>query len=118
MIAYYFYNNRATYYENQSLINTYKILSSEPEWNKKLISSDNPTSWYIQEKQTTIKTNSYTEDGFSCGNNKAKFIKYKSYSNPFYIGAGYIYSIVDCSDYYFVFSYADNGPKLFGPFDK
>ncbi len=116
-ISYYFYRNRIQNYENLSLVNTYKILSSETEWSKKIIPSDNSTSWYVEDKKINIEAKNYDGD-FYCGNNKAQFTKYKSYINSNFIGAWSNISVVDCSDYYFVFSYADNGPKLFGPFYK
>lgn len=116
-VGLYFYRMQPEYYENSSLVDTYKILSSESEWNKQMVVSDSPTSWYIENKKIRIKSQSYQGD-FYCGDKKAEVIKYKAYSNPDSMGDWGTISIVDCMDYYFVFSYADNGPKLFGPFDK
>jgi hypothetical protein len=109
-------SSKPTSYLNADLTNTYTVLANEDRWRTKLITSENPEAWLISSKNITVKATDY-QGNFSCGDKKAEFIKYSSYNTGAVGGWGSV-SIVDCGSYYFVFEYADSGPKLFGPFDQ
>lgn len=106
---------KPTSYVNAALTNEYKVLVDESLWNTKLVKTDNPESWTIPEKNTTVKVVD-TQNNFYCGDKKAIFEKYSSYNSGAVGGWNGVY-IVDCGTYYFVYEYGDAGPKLFGPFD-
>lgn len=119
IISYYFYIYRVRSFENPALLKTYKVLSDESQWRNKGVISNNPMEWQIIDESinVNIKAKNYTGD-FYCGDKQAKFSKYYSYYDPKYFGSGSSISIIDCGDYYFVFSYGGNGPHLFGSFKK
>ncbi|MDD5050618.1 MAG: hypothetical protein PHV93_02645 [Candidatus Pacebacteria bacterium] len=112
----FYFRGRPRHFLNQKVASTFKVLLDEKTWRGKLIKSDNPMSWNVPEVNTQIKAENYQKD-FYCGGRKANFVDYFSYS----AGAGSVggwnsISVIDCTDYYFVFEYGDAGPKLFGPF--
>lgn len=109
-------SSKPTSYLNSDIANTYTVLTSDNLWRTKLIASENPEAWSVPTKNITVKAIDY-QGNFTCDNNKAEFIKYSSYNTGAVGGWGSV-SIIDCGSYYFIFEYADSGPKLFGPFDR
>ena len=117
LVSFYFYNNRVRSFEDLSLVNRYTVLSDKSLWEAKKIKSTGPDNWEIVDKEIAIKSKGY-DGNFYCGEVAAQFHKYNSYVNPKSMGAWSSTSIVDCGEYYFVFTYGDNGPHLYGSFEK
>ena len=99
---------------DENIYNRYSVLQNEKLWRSKEIESNDSKQWNIININTSIKNEG--DGNFLCGDKKALFAKYYSFSDSRFIGAWNNISIVDCSDYYFVFESGDRGPKLFGPF--
>ena len=116
---FYFYNKPTgpTSYKNDALSGVYKVLSDEKIWRAKVVPSDNPQQWNVPEQNIVIKEVD-KQFNFYCGDKKAKFEKYYSFTVGGYNVGGWdnIY-IVDCENYYFIYEFGDDGSHLFGPFD-
>jgi len=106
-----------TSYKNETLVNTYTVLSDENLWRGKYVSTTIPVEWNVPSKNVTVKK--ITENSFSCGDKQASFVNYTSYNaGSNYVGGWNSVSVIDCGNYYFVYESGDAGPKLYGPFDS
>ncbi len=116
IVFYYNQSLKPKSFLDQSLLLKYKILNNESDWREKLVKTEGPEKWNLSEENTVIEVREY-QYNFYCGDTKAFFAKYLSYSNPKYIGAWNNIYVVDCGSFYSIYEYGDAGSKLFGPFD-
>ncbi|MFA5259514.1 MAG: hypothetical protein WC402_05570 [Candidatus Pacearchaeota archaeon] len=113
--ALFFYFNQNNNKINKVLSDKYPMINNH-QYNSYLIGMVNDTM-NINGKLVTYD---FRAEKFNCNNKEVTPVLVYSYSpSDSNIDGGWasLY-IVDCDDFYLVYSFADSGPKLYGPFTK
>lgn len=120
-IYYYSHNQKSGYWQKKdsSLESKYRVLGNNDWMNKRIDTRTQDWGWNVSSKNIVVRYKDLTSNQLYCGEVAAKMMSYESSgsNDPRIVGGWGRLFVADCGNYYFIYSFGDSGPILYGPFD-